>query len=256
MNDEALAEIFSFLTPKAKTISALRLVSPSWAVSVGETAELEFAATSDAGEGFAIVNATSAIGKQTPAKVTLKSVSKQSQLDQTKRYIEATTPRLQGHNVALDITLELANEAIFKQALTAFNRHPKLQLGLEPKFAVTDLMLQAITQAPAVTKLDLNQSKAVTNSGLDHAVTVMPNIVSLNLSNNSSITADGMSIVRTKLPTLKHLFIHRCTGIANKGLDYVGELEDLETLELDGCDQFTDEGIALLVFGAANLPTE
>ncbi len=251
MQDDLLLEVFAHLPGDCKTVSTLQLVSPEWAFVSTRVDSLK---VSHVGDRRVFIHAPSLDGQEENTVIELKGIKNVEQLASIRDSLARVSERFRAHKAFLEISIEVATAELFLQACTFFTFSSFIEIGLRANFPITCEFLRSIPADTTVTRFDLStKGTQLSNSDVDELVTKLPKIVGLNLSDNASIDDTGIQNLCVKVPRLKYLSVCRMTGITNQALDYIGELDDLESLELDGNPQLNDDGIELLLFGRDGL---
>ncbi len=134
--------------------------------------------------------------------------------------------------------------------LTKMRSLKKLNLGSSQ---ITDRGLAYLSQIKTLEQIDLPQDqKGITDAGLAR-IAELPNLKALHISrihfndpkmNKEYYTDKGLEAL-AKCHGLEELSIGS-PGITDAGMDHVGKLGNLRSLNLFGCDNVTDKGLAKL----------
>jgi hypothetical protein len=251
--EDLLSEIFKFVPRNPKTVTSLRLVHPDWTRAAESSKNLHGGSAS---QKCVFLNAFSAhVPVDSPPverdELKFSGIANQSQLEQLALLVDLTLPRYQAHNNVLRLHIEVENLAIAAVAWTLFPSSPFLDVCIEPKVAMTPEDVVNIPRNSTVSRFDFNKSTALTDDCVA-AFIAGRNITGLNLSNNPNITDKGIESVCTLLPNIKHVILCKLKGVTNRCMNFIGALRFIETVQMDGNDQITDEGIKYWIYGEGN----
>ena len=107
---------------------------------------------------------------------------------------------------------------------------------------ITPTSLESLAALPKLQRLSVDENPQLDNAALSHIVNV-DTLTQLGLT-GTSITDEGLAQL-AQLTELRHISL-AYTGIGDAGLAHLAKCENLETLRLNACSNFTDDGLAAL----------
>ena len=119
--------------------------------------------------------------------------------------------------------------------------------GLHAHGQMTDAILERVSRLDHITRLDLDDSKYLTDDGLRY-LSRLPNLRYLNLA-GSDITDSGLEVLR-QLSALESIVL-RGTRVTDAGVAHVALCERIRSVDLSGT--FTGDGAIRALAGKASL---
>jgi hypothetical protein len=151
-------------------------------------------------------------------------------------YLDCAQTLITGHGVralhpnAPLKTLDLGGDAFDAKSLAVIIARPTIEHLLLPFTRIEHADLHACVQLPRLQKLNLNYT-----SLSDAALTILGNVKALHvLSLSGTLVSDEGLRNILSLQHLEELYLSNCSGVTNKGLDYVVKLPALRQVTVDG----------------------
>jgi hypothetical protein len=114
-------------------------------------------------------------------------------------------------------------------------------LHLNALSGVNDVVLRALAPLTALTSLDLDDCRTVTDEGLRALLAPLTALTSLDLSGCYRVTGEGWRALLPPLTTLISLHLYSCE-VSDEGVRALASLTGLTSLCLSGCSMVTKEG--------------
>lgn len=94
-----------------------------------------------------------------------------------------------------------------------------------------------------LTRLDLEEVVQITDSSVSVLVSHCPRLSTLTLSHCENITIDGIRAISTCAQYLKVLELDNCPNLTDEALVHLGNLTNLERLDIYDCQHISRVGI-------------